>query len=183
MAGGRTGPEDAGNAGLHPCREAGTTDGQPSTTTVTPRIRDTVERYFALLQAHASPERVLDDVLTPDFRTGFAGGHVWRGPEGPADFLRARSELFDESHEIRRMSEPVAPADGLWAVRTRLGLALRRRAPAAPRSELLTGVASHAWELRAGPRWRVAARMVEGFAHLDEGARTLFGTPGTGLNT
>jgi hypothetical protein len=39
-----------------------------------PTVVDTIENYFRLLQAHASAETMLDEILTRDFRTGFVGG-------------------------------------------------------------------------------------------------------------
>jgi hypothetical protein len=56
-----------------------------------PRLIDTLEEYFALLQGHAPAEEMLDEILTEDFVTGFVDGHLWRGPDGLKEFLAARS--------------------------------------------------------------------------------------------
>ncbi|MGW6732833.1 hypothetical protein [Streptomyces sp. NPDC055013] len=151
-----------------------------------PVMMDTIERYFVALQAHASAEVMLDEVLTPDFRTGFVDGHVWEGGDGLRKFLRARSEFFDESHEIQQISDPDPLPGGRWGARTRLRFFLRRRQPAAAVSEEFTGLAFHHWEFQPGQRpseWRVAAQMVEGFAQLNDNARALFAQPESGLNT
>jgi hypothetical protein len=44
-----------------------------------PGVVTAIEDYFRLLQAHASAEQMLADVLTSDFQTGFVGGHCGRG--------------------------------------------------------------------------------------------------------
>src|SRR5215469_11238883 len=50
-------------------------------------LLNTIERYFELLQAHASAQEMMQHVLTKEFETGFVGGFLWRGPDGLADFL------------------------------------------------------------------------------------------------
>ncbi|MFB8247605.1 hypothetical protein ACFC5X_21485 [Streptomyces sp. NPDC055952] len=155
-------------------------------TLLTPVMVDTIERYFVALQGHATAEVMLEDILTPDFRTGFVDGLVWRGPDGLSEFIEARSEFFDESHEIRQISDPWPLPDGRWSARTVLWFFLRRREPAAPVSEEFTGLAFHRWEFEPSAQrsgWRVAAQMVEGFARLNDNARILFGRPEDGLTT
>lgn len=153
---------------------------------LTPVMMDTIERYFVVLQGHASAEVMMDDVLTADFRTGFVDGHVWEGGDGLREFLQARSEFFDESHEIQQISDPDPLLGDRWGARTRLWFFLRRRQPGAAVSEEFTGLAFHRWEFQPGEQpsnWRVAAQMVEGFAQLNSNARALFAQPESGLST
>src|SRR5215207_6448712 len=65
-----------------------------------PGVVTAIEDYFRSLQAHASAEQMLADVLTSDFQTGLVGGHMWTGEQGLRDFLSARSVFFDESHQL-----------------------------------------------------------------------------------
>jgi hypothetical protein len=123
-------------------------------------------------------------VLTPDFETGFADGHRWRGPDGLADFLEARSMFFDESHEVLQLMNLTRPDPDTIRARTRLRFFLRRREPDAAVSEEFTGQALHSWLLRhEGGRWRVAAQIVDGFAQLNDNAAVLFAAPVEGLRT
>lgn len=156
-----------------------------------PLIWDAIERYFALLQAHASAERMRDEILTDDFRTGFVDGLIWQGEQGLRDFLQARAEFFDESHTVEQMSRPERLPSGHWRAHTRLGFFLRQRPRGSPVSDTFTGKAFHVWEfapaavaagIDLGGDWRVASQLVEGFAGLDENARRLFARPSSGLN-
>jgi hypothetical protein len=72
-----------------------------------PIVIDTIERYFDLLQGHVSPQQMLENVLTDDFETGFADGFRWRGADGLAEFLDARS-IF-----LRAATLFGAPTEGL----------------------------------------------------------------------
>ncbi|MGP4003480.1 hypothetical protein [Streptomyces sp. 8N706] len=147
---------------------------------------DTIERYFTLLQAHASPEEMRAAILTDDFETGFEGGHLWQGEAGLRDFLQVRSVFFDESHEIVQILGARESPRGSIDARTRVRFFLRGREPGAARSDAYTGEAFHAWRMRWEPRerrWRVAAQIVEGFAALDDNARRLFSAPGESLET
>ncbi|MEW2082726.1 hypothetical protein [Streptomyces sp. NPDC005283] len=176
-----------------------------------PLIWDTIERYFALLQAHAPAERMREAVLTDDFRTGFVDGLIWQGEQGLRDFLEARAEFFDESHTVEQMSRPERLPAGRWRAHTRLDFFLRHRLDGSPVSDTFTGKAFHVWEFapplepgkapgdgrpsestgdapadgRPGDGkdgdWRVAAQLVEGFAALDANARRLFSQPASGL--
>ena len=151
-----------------------------------PAILDTIERYFELLQAHASADQLSQQVLTADFETGFAGGYRWRGPDGLAAFLADRSVFFDESHDILQLMDISEPAPDTVSARTRLRFFLRRREPRAAVSEEFTGQAFHTWRLRsqsADGRWRVAAQIVDGFAMLNSNAAALFAAPAEGLRT
>ncbi|MEV6398990.1 hypothetical protein AB0M39_30125 [Streptomyces sp. NPDC051907] len=162
-----------------------------STERAAPLIWDAIERYFVLLQAHASAERMRAEIVTDDFRTGFVGGLIWQGEQGLRDFLAARAEFFDESHTVEQMSTPERLSDGRWLVHTRLSFSLRHRTEGAPASDAFTGKAFHLWEFTEGQaaedgplegEWRVAAQLVEGFAALDENARRLFADPASGLD-
>ena len=150
-----------------------------------PSVVTAIEDYFRLLQAHASAEEMLAEVVTEDFRTGFGGGHMWDGREGLAEFLSARSVFFDESHELLQILEVGRQEDGRVLARTRLRLSPPPRRGAA-RSEEYTGDAFHTWMFepdRGRSRWRVAAQLVDGFADLNGPARQLFSMPETGLKT
>jgi hypothetical protein len=155
-------------------------------TVLEPSVVTAIEGYFRLLQAHASAEEMLAEVVTWDFRTGFVGGHMWDGPEGLSEFLTARSVFFDESHELPQILEVGRQGDSRVRARTRLRFFLRRREAGAARSEEYTGDAFHTWVFEPNgerSRWRVAAQLVDGFADLNDPARKLFSMPETGLNT
>jgi hypothetical protein len=77
-----------------------------------PTILDAIERYFELLQGHASAQEMTERVLTDDFETGFVGGYMWRGPDGLAAFLADRSVFFDESHEILQLMDIIPASAG-----------------------------------------------------------------------
>jgi hypothetical protein len=144
-----------------------------------------VEDYLDLLQQHPTAERMLSEVVTEDFETGFAGGFHWVGPDGLRDFLAARDGFFDESHEVREVLEAQQRGSDEARLKTRLEFFLRRWEAPAPRSEEFTGSAFHSWLLRRSPaegRWRVAAQIVDGFADLNDNAARLFATPEEGLN-
>ena len=74
-----------------------------------PIVMDTIERYFDLLQAHVSASEMIEKVLTEDFETGFTDGFHWRGEDGLAEFLEARSEFFDESHDVLQLIDVPVP--------------------------------------------------------------------------
>jgi hypothetical protein len=151
-----------------------------------PLVLTAIEDYFRLLQAHVPAEEMLAQVVTEDFETGFVGGFLWRGPDGLADFLRARSVFFDESHEILQLMDVERTSQDLVQGRSRLRFFLRRRESDAAVSEEFTGQAFHTWRFRSNPaqgRWRVAAQLVDGFAMLNDNAAALFSTPTQGLRT
>ncbi|MET7621516.1 hypothetical protein [Streptomyces sp. NPDC005408] len=164
-----------------------------------PLIWDTIERYFALLQAHVPAERMREEILTDDFRTGLVNGLMWEGEQGLRDFLEARAEFFDESHVVEQLSRPERLPSGNWRAHTRLEFFLRLRLEGSPVSDTFTGKAFHVWEFApsrtlvdppgdepsdgvSDSGWRVASQLVEGFAALDENARRLFSQPSAGLN-
>ena len=154
--------------------------------TLEPIVMATIERYFDLLQAHASAQQMTDDVVTADFETGFADGYHWEGTQGLADFLDARSVFFDESHEVLQLIDVTSLDGNSIQARTRLRFFLRRHEPPAAVSEEFTGQVWHTWRLRrerSGDRWRVSAQIVDGFAQLNDNATTLFGAPTEGLHT
>jgi hypothetical protein len=154
--------------------------------TLEPIVIDTIERYFDMLQGHVSAQQMLDKVLTDDFETGFADGFRWRGADGLAEFLDARSVFFDESHDVLQLISVTSPAEDTIQAEPRLRFFLRRHEPGAARSDEFTGQVWHTWRVRRDPaegRWRVAAQIVDGFAELNDNAATLFGAPTEGLRT
>jgi hypothetical protein len=151
-----------------------------------PIVIDTIERYFDQLQGHVSAQQMLENVLTDDFETGFADGFRWRGADGLAEFLDARSVFFDGSHDVLQLISVTSPDEHAIEAQTRLRFFLRRHEPGAAKSEEFTGQVWHTWRLRRAPaegRWRVAAQIVDGFAELNDKAATLFGAPAEGLRT
>jgi hypothetical protein len=121
-------------------------------------------------------------VLTPDFETGFVGGHLWRGIDGLRDFLSQREGFFDERHEIAEVLAREGDGDEVRA-RTRLRFFLRRWDEPSSVSEEFTGTCFHTWRVRrVDGQWRVAAQLVERFADLNDNAARLFSTPEEGLN-
>jgi monoamine oxidase len=58
-------------------------------------LRALLQRYLTILQRHPSAEEMMAAILTPDFETGFIGGHLWRGLDGLRDFLGQRDGFFD----------------------------------------------------------------------------------------
>jgi hypothetical protein len=146
---------------------------------------DAIERYFDLLQAHASAPEMIDKVLTDDFETGFADGLRWRGADGLVEFLDARSVFFDESHEVLQVIDVARSDENNIQAQTRLRFFLRSHRPGAAKSEEFTGQVWHTWRMRqdSDGKWRVAAQIVDGFAHLNDNAATLFGAPAEGLRT
>jgi hypothetical protein len=144
-----------------------------------------LQRYLRILQGHPQAERMMDEVLTTDFTTGFVGGHLWTGIDGLRDFLSQRSPFFDERHEVRELlSRSGGEGDEDVEAHTRLTFFLRSWEKPAPFSTEYTGDCFHAWRVRhTGGEWRVAAQLVERFADLNEPAERLFATPQEGLNT
>jgi hypothetical protein len=47
-----------------------------------PSVVTAIEDYFRLLQAHASAEEMLAEVVTEDFQTGFVAGTCGTAPRG-----------------------------------------------------------------------------------------------------
>jgi uncharacterized protein YndB with AHSA1/START domain len=154
--------------------------------TLEPIVIDAFERYFDFLQAHASATEMIENVLTDDFETGFADGFRWRGADGLAEFLDARSMFFDESHDVLQLTNVTRADEHSIQAQTRLRFFLRRHQQGAATSEEFTGQVWHTWRLRREPsegRWRIAAQIVDGFAQLNDNAATLFGAPAEGLRT
>jgi len=146
------------------------------------QLVDVLQEYLAVLQMHPSAERMLGDVVTGDFTTGFVGGYTWVGPDGLRDFLSQRDGFFDEVHTIRELLAREQVGEEIMA-RTRLHFFLRRWTAPSPLSDEFTGAAFHSWRVRrVDGRWRVAAQLVERFEDLNENARELFATPDEGLN-
>ena len=66
-------------------------------------------------------------MLTADFETGFIDGYLWQGPDSLAEFLEARSVIFDESHEVLQLIGVTSLDDeDTVLARTRLRFFLRR---------------------------------------------------------
>jgi hypothetical protein len=144
-----------------------------------------LRRYLEILQGHPAAEEMMAEILTPDFQTGFVGGHLWTGIEGLRDFLSQRRPFLDEKHEIRELlGRSGGGGGGDVEARTRLRFFLRSRDPESPVSEEFTGDCFDAWRVReVDDGWRVAAQLVEHFADLNANARRLFATPQQGLST
>jgi hypothetical protein len=149
---------------------------QPSDT----EVRAALQAYFRVLQGNPTAEEMRGSVVTDDFKTGFAGGYIWQGPDGLRDFLAARVGFVDQQHDVDQILERDDLPSGEVRMKTRLKFSLRQT----PGDQLFTGTAFHTWLLRrdeAG-RLRVAAQIVDGFADLNENAERLFAKPDQGLN-
>ena len=108
---------------------------------------------------------MIEKVLTDNFETGFTDGFYWRGADGLAEFLDARSVFFDESHDVLQLMDVTRPDEHNIQARTRPWFLLRGHQHGAAQSEEFTGQMWHIWRLRREPsedRWRVAAQIVEG---------------------
>jgi hypothetical protein len=143
-------------------------------------VRAALRAYFALLQSSPTAEQMRRTVVTDDFETGFAGGYMWRGPNGLREFLAARAGFVDEQHDVDEVLDRQDLPNGEVRIKTRLEFSLRQP----PGDELFTGMAFHTWLLRPDNtgRLRVAAQIVDGFANLNDNAKRLFATPNEGLN-
>lgn len=125
--------------------------------------------------------QMIEHMVTDDFETGFPDGFRWRGQDGLAEFLDARSVFFDESHEVLQATV-VCPSERSIHAQARLRFFLRRHQLWGRQEPRVTGQAWHTWRLRREPsegRWRVAAPIVDGFAQLNDNSATLFGAPST----
>jgi hypothetical protein len=143
-------------------------------------VRAALRAYFAVLQSSPTAEQMRRTVVTDDFETGFAGGYMWRGPNGLRAFLAARAGFVDEQHDVDEVLDRQDLPNGEVRIKTRLEFSLRQP----PGDELFTGMAFHTWLLRPDNtgRLRVAAQIVDGFANLNDNAKRLFATPDEGLN-
>jgi hypothetical protein len=143
-------------------------------------IRLALQAYFRVLQSNPTAEEMRRTVVTNDFKTGFAGGYIWQGPNGLRDFLAARAGFVREQHDVDQVLERKDLPTGEVRIKTRLTFSLRQP----PGNELFTGIAFHTWLLRrdAAGQLRVAAQIVDGFSNLNENATRLFATPDKGLN-
>jgi SnoaL-like domain len=141
-----------------------------------------LQRYLTILQGHPTAEAMMEEVLTPDFETGFIGGHMWRGLDGLRDFLSQRDGFFDERHVIDDLISR-KDTDGEVEANTSLHFFLRRWESPSPTSDEFTGRCFHTWRVRRqGDKWRVAAQLVERFDDLNDNAERLFAAPEKGLN-
>jgi hypothetical protein len=143
-------------------------------------IRDALRAYFRVLQSSPTADQMRESVVTDDFETGFVDGYMWKGPDGLAQFLAARSGFVDEQHDVDEVLERNDLPDGEVRIKTRLRFSLRE----ASTGDLFTGTAFHTWRLRrdAQGHLRVAAQIVDGFSNLNENAERLFARPDEGLN-
>jgi hypothetical protein len=141
-------------------------------------IRLALQAYFRVLQSNPTAEEMRRTVVTNDFKTGFARGYIWQGPNGLRDFLAAR--FVDEHHNVDQVLEREDLPSGEVRIKTRLTFSLRQP----PGNEMFTGTAFHTWLLRrdAAGQLRVAAQIVDGFSNLNDNAKRLFATPDEGLN-
>jgi SnoaL-like domain len=146
------------------------------------QLREVLREYLDDLQRHPSAEEMMSEILTPDFETGFAGGHLWKGLDGLRDFLSQRDGFFDEHHEIKEVLDLQGVSEHEAEAKTRLQFFLRGpEGPDRPSREF-TGSAFHTWRIReVEGKWRVAAQIVDGFADLNDNAKELFSTPDEGL--
>jgi hypothetical protein len=143
-------------------------------------VRAALQAYFRVLQSNPSAEEMRRSVVTDDFRTGFAGGYMWQGPDGLRDFLAARAGFVNEQHDVDEVLERENLPTGEVRIKTRLRFSLRQ-----PQDDkLLTGTAFHTWLLHrdAAGKLRVAAQLVDGFSDLNDNAERLFARPDQGLN-
>jgi hypothetical protein len=143
-------------------------------------VRAALQAYFRVLQSNPSAEEMRRSVVTDDFRTGFAGGYMWQGPDGLRDFLAARAGFVDEQHDVDEVLERENLPTGEVRIKTRLRFSLRQ-----PQDDkLFTGTAFHTWLLHrdAAGKLRVAAQLVDGFSDLNDNAERLFARPDQGLN-
>jgi hypothetical protein len=143
-------------------------------------VRAALQAYFRVLQSNPSAEEMRPSVVTDDFRTGFAGGYMWQGPDGLRDFLAARAGFVNEQHDVDEVLERENLPTGEVRIKTRLRFSLRQ-----PQDDkLLTGTAFHTWLLHrdAAGKLRVAAQLVDGFSDLNDNAERLFARPDQGLN-
>jgi hypothetical protein len=143
-------------------------------------IRLALQAYFRVLQSNPTAEEMRRTVVTNDFKTGFAGGYIWQGPNGLRDFLAARAGFVNEQHDVDQVLERKDLPTGEVRIKTRLTFSLRQP----PRNELFTGTAFHTWLLRrdAAGQVRVAAQIIDGFSNLNDNAQRLFATLDKGLN-
>jgi hypothetical protein len=157
-------------------RDSLTAMGVPSDS----EVRAALQAYFRVLHSNPTAEEMRRSVVTDDFRTGFAGGYMWQGPDGLRDFLAARAGFVDEQHDVDEVLERADLPTGEVRIKTRLRFSLRQ-----PQDDkLFTGTAFHTWLLHrdAAGKLRVAAQLVDGFSDLNDNAERLFARPDQGLN-
>jgi hypothetical protein len=79
-----------------------------------------------VLQSNPTAEEMRRTVVTNDFKTGFAGGYMWQGPNGLRDFLAARAGFVDEQHDVDQVLERKDLPTGGVRIKTRLTFSLRQ---------------------------------------------------------
>lgn len=100
-------------------------------------------------------------MVTDDFETGFTDGFHWRGPDGLAEFLDARSVFFDQSHEVLQVMNVSRPGEREIHAQTRAcGSSYSPTNPGPPRAKSPLGRRGTpggcgANRLRAVGEWRL----------------------------
>jgi hypothetical protein len=77
-------------------------------------IRLALQAYFRVLQSNPTAEEMRRTVVTNDFKTGFAGGYIWQGPNGLRDFLAARAGFVREQHDVDQVLERKDSMQWYW---------------------------------------------------------------------
>ena len=143
-----------------------------------PAIYSAIETYLTMMAQHATPETMMEQILTADFHTGLRGWDMWRGVDGLREFLSTRAEFFDERHDLKAVLSMTPCPNGEIEVTSRLDFFMRRWRPPSPVSEEFTGTAFHTWTIRrVDDSLRVAALIIDGFANLNDNARRLIASP------
>ena len=96
-------------------------DAQPSDS----EIRAALQAYFRVLQSNPTAGEMRRTVVT-DFKTGFANGYMWQGPNGLRDFLAARAGFVDEQHDVDQVLAREDLPSGEVRIKTRLTFSLRQ---------------------------------------------------------
>ncbi|ABM11308.1 MULTISPECIES: hypothetical protein [Mycolicibacterium] len=138
---------------------------------------------FLRLEKRRKSEPMFAAVLTDDFQIGFRGGHQWKGRDGLQVYLNQRDGIFDERLELRHVLSYVPVNEGVVELTTRLEFYFRRWKAPALVSEEFTGSAFRTWLIRiADDEMRVKRVIIDGFANLNENARTVFAIPDEGFD-
>lgn len=138
---------------------------------------------FLRLEKQRNAEPMFAAVLTDDFQIGFRGGHQWQGRDGLQTFLDQRDGIFDERLELRHVLSYVPVNEGVVELATHLDFYFRRWKAPSLVSEEFTGSAFRTWVIRiADDEMRVKRVIIDGFANLNENARTVFAIPDEGFD-
>lgn len=138
---------------------------------------------FLRLERRRKSEPMFAEVLTDDFQIGFRGGHQWKGRDGLQVYLNQRDGIFDERLELGHVLSYVPANEGVVELTTRLEFYFRRWKAPSLVSEEFTGSAFRTWLIRIGDdEMRVKRVIIDGFANLNEKARTVFAIPDEGFD-